>query len=159
VAMGPANCKVENDTGSMQHIYVFNYADGLRTIPRSEHKIAPGHCIQVKALAHGSGLIIATGKGANGSHMSCSNGSHNYVSALLKKGGNTWYKPCQIITMVGVAAAGAASGGLGAGAALSIAPACAAAAGTTTAGTIITSSAVAGATVGAGVSKKVVDTD
>ena len=41
--MGNANCSVINDTDESTRIYAFNYADGLRTIPRDEMVLAPGN--------------------------------------------------------------------------------------------------------------------
>jgi len=104
--MGNANCNVKNDTDSTVEIYIFNYADGLRTIPRSRLHIQPGETVHAEAAAHGSGLIVATGKGKSGKHIAVGNGKTIEVSKLMQKGdSNPWHNTCATITTVGAVVA------------------------------------------------------
>ena len=110
--MGNANAKVYNDTDKEVTIFVFNYADALRIIERSKHHIEPGHTVDVEAAAHGSGLIVATGRKKEGNHMSVGNGKTLNISSLLKDGdSNPWFTPAAVAAGAGMAAAGAATGG------------------------------------------------
>ena len=110
--MGNANCTVRNDTNDEIKIFVFNYADGIRTWPRDEFWLKPGEERRAEAAAHGSGLIIATGKGRNGHHTSVGNGKELKVSDLLRKPGNQWYTACVVSACIGGGLAGVATGGL-----------------------------------------------
>merc|ERR1711920_57102 len=114
----------------------------------NQQKLQPGEEKKVTAAAHGSGLIIAPERGADGCHMTCPNGSHELISELFKQPGNSWHGVCKAAAIGGCIVAGAALGGAGATAALALAPACAAAAGTGTAATVIASGSVAGASGG-----------
>ena len=48
--MGNSNAKVVNDTEESIHLYVFDYADGLRWWPREEFALKPHHTHDVKTL-------------------------------------------------------------------------------------------------------------
>ena len=59
---------------------------------------------RVEAAAHGSGLIIATGKGQDGHHQGVGNGETLNISDLMKAGGNSSHAPCMGLLTAGVAA-------------------------------------------------------
>ena len=109
--MGNANCTVYNDTPKEILIYVFSYANGMRTSPREQFYLKPGESRKAEALPHGSGLIIATGLGPKGHHTSVENGKTLKVSELLTKPGNGWYDVTVGATVIGVTVACTATGG------------------------------------------------
>ena len=112
--MGNANCIVKNDTKQARYIYVFNYADGIRLCSSQEFWLQPNEERKAEAAAHGSGLIIATGKGAYGRHLEVGNGETLTVSNLLKAPENQWFTTCVVsASVVGVAAAVATGGVVG----------------------------------------------
>jgi hypothetical protein len=84
--MGNAGARITNDTNDSVMIYVFNYADAIRSVPRSEHILQAGESIDVEAAAHDSGLIVATGKEKQGKHMAVRNNTELKISILLKHG-------------------------------------------------------------------------
>jgi len=88
-AMGPANCKVHNDTRYTVTVKVFNYADSIRTIPKEEHTLSPNETAQCYALAHGSGLILGIGK----TYLGCKNGGIASVSAIAWNGDGGFWHP------------------------------------------------------------------
>ena len=90
--MGNSNAKVYNDTTEPIKLFVFNYADGLRWYPREEFTLKPQQTHKVKALAHMSGMIIATEKEKRGHHLEVANGATLNVSDLLKAPHNKWYR-------------------------------------------------------------------
>ena len=100
--MGNSNAKVVNDTEEPIHLYVFDYADGLRWWPREEFTLKPHHTHDVKALAHMSGTIIATSTGKRGHHLEVANGATLNVSDLLKAPHNRWYKSCHTFLCGGI---------------------------------------------------------
>eukprot|EP00093_Oithona_nana_P012404 12404.XXX_364978_364471_1 [CDS] Oithona nana genome sequencing. len=100
--MGNSNAKVVNDTEEPIHLYVFDYADGLRWWPREEFALKPHHTHDVKALAHMSGMIIATSTGKRGHHLEVANGATLNVSDLLKAPHNRWYKSCHAFLCGGI---------------------------------------------------------
>jgi len=123
--MGNANCRVHNDTQEQRTIHVFNYADGIRLIPRDTVTLKPGETRRVDAAAHGSGLILATDTFKNGHHMAVGNGELTTISKLLRADGNSWAVPLTAVAVGGIAtpllpivgtaglAAGAGAGALG----------------------------------------------
>jgi len=124
IRMGNANCRVHNDTQQQRTIHVFNYADGIRLIPRDTVTLKPGETRRVEALAHGSGLILATDTFKNGHHMAVGNGELTKISELDREPGNSWAVPLTVVAGVGIAAGAVVSpahAGLAAGAALTTA--------------------------------------
>lgn len=102
--MGNAYCRVHNDTQEQRTIHVFNYADGIRLIPRDTVTLKPGETRRVEALAHGSGLILATDTFKNGQHMAVGNGELTEISKLDRADGNSWAVPLTVVASAGIAA-------------------------------------------------------
>ena len=111
--MGNANGKVYNDTNETVKIYVFNYADGLRNIPRDEKSISPGETVDVEALPHGSGLIVATGRQDKGNHYALGNGRTVNVSTIQGSGGNPWHGVTKGIAVTTTLVVGSAATAVG----------------------------------------------
>eukprot|EP00929_Paragymnodinium_shiwhaense_P122949 TRINITY_DN9627_c0_g1_i1.p1 TRINITY_DN9627_c0_g1~~TRINITY_DN9627_c0_g1_i1.p1 ORF type:complete len:177 (-),score=12.91 TRINITY_DN9627_c0_g1_i1:381-911(-) len=96
--MGDVKSKIHNDTDSTVQLYVFNYADGLRSCARSKPRLAPGETREVTGITHPSKkLIVATDTGGSGHHMSCKHGQTHKVSDLLRCGGNPHFKGCATV--------------------------------------------------------------
>jgi hypothetical protein len=66
--MGNANGYVHNDTDGELKVYSFNYADAYRTVPFNSKTVQKGETVKFEAAAHGSGLIVATGRNQSGRH-------------------------------------------------------------------------------------------
>ena len=109
--MGNAAGTVYNDTEEHQQIYVFNYADGIRSLPVMTVVLTPGKAKWVEAAAHGSGLIVSTDLYDKGHHAVLRNGGTLRISQLLKQPGNHLAKPLTVVASVGAAIGAIATGG------------------------------------------------